>query len=116
MIKILNFFLPGGAKRRFTECRRDFSSALIGNSANNMVAVYNTNYSVMAANTKLAPATCRAYAHELYIARSGVDRLDLQASIGSPILKASCSYAHPRSVSKGPNMGDDSFRNFFSSV
>jgi hypothetical protein len=60
------------------------------------VAVYNTDYNLMYPASKLAPSTCVVYSHELYITRFGIDILNLQYSIGSPILKTSCSYTNDR--------------------
>jgi hypothetical protein len=73
------------------------SRILIGNDAIGLESVYNINNSVrLNTFSKLAPTTCRAYAHELYITRLGVDRLRLQSAIGSPTLRANCSYSNAK--------------------
>jgi hypothetical protein len=67
------------------------SNAMIGGSGS--VAVYNTNHSSMYIGSKKAPTTCRAFAHELFIPRNGIEVLSLQNAIGMPILRANCSYS-----------------------
>jgi hypothetical protein len=84
-------------RHKLVDCGYDRASARIGSTG--LAAVYNIDYSVLyngPSGTKWAPALCRWYAHELYIARSGIDWVSLQAGIGTPILKASCSYTHRR--------------------
>jgi hypothetical protein len=67
---------------------------MIGSSS--AVAVYDTNHSVMYNGSKKAPTTCRAYAHELYITRNGIETVSLQNAIGNPIIRANCSYSDRR--------------------
>ena len=102
MIDFITYLLTlrylDGDMRKLIDCNLDISYSHIGNSAGSTVAVYNVNYSVLLNSAKLAPSTCKAYAHELYIPRSGIDLLDLQLNIGNPILKASCSYTHRRQI------------------
>ena len=40
---------------------------MIGNDANRAVAVYKTNHTIMYRGSKMAPTTCRAYAHEVSV-------------------------------------------------
>jgi hypothetical protein len=89
-------FITDGFRKKMSQCGTDLSNSHVGSSANNVVAVYKVNQSLALAGTKLAPTTCRSYAHELFIPRFGIDLLNLQSDIGKPILKASCSYSHQR--------------------
>ena len=61
-----------------------------------VLAVYNSDYSAQLSDAKLASSTCRSYAHELFLTRFGIDQMVLQASVGAPILRASCSYTNKR--------------------
>lgn len=73
------------------------SKSLLGNNGEDTVAVYNINNTVTKYKTaKLEPSTCRALAHELYIAIYSTEPFQLQSSVGSPTLRVSCSYSHEK--------------------
>ena len=89
---------PTGDLLPASKCKFSDTNALIGSSS--AVAVYNTNHSVMYNGSKKAPTTCRAFAHELYITRNGIEVVSLQNAIGAQIITADCSYTDRRWVSK----------------
>ena len=83
-----------GPKQKITQCPFTPWHIMIGNA--DLQAVYNINYTLRYNTSKLAPSTCRAYAHELYITRYAVEKVSLQSAIGSPVLRANCSYRNSK--------------------
>ena len=65
---------------------------MIGNTANNVAALYNIEYSRQSETAKHASSTCRVFEHEMFYTSYGFQRLPLQADIGKPIVRVKCDY------------------------
>lgn len=74
------------------KCSWSASKTMIGNADNNVVALYNIDYANQFVTSKLAPATCRVYEHELFYTSYGMERLSLQSDILLPVLKVKCDF------------------------
>ncbi len=82
-------------KKPTTQCGLSQTKTMIGDDANNVVALYNIEYDRQYHGTKLAPTTCKTHEHELFYTRYGIERLSLQSETGQPTLKVKCQYSHP---------------------
>ncbi len=82
-------------KKPLDQCGLSGSHTMIGSDANNVVAMYNIEYSRQYHGSKLAPTTCISHEHNLFYSRYGINILTFQSEIGRPILRADCNYEHP---------------------
>ena len=83
---------PESPKWLTNKCGLSGSKTMIGNSENNVVALYNIEYSRQLTTAKLGAADCRTMEHEMFYSSYGMDRFALQAEIFKPVLKVDCNY------------------------
>ena len=82
---------PDADKQLSNKCSWSSSKTMLGNDDNNVVAFYNTDYSIMPATAKLAPSHCRVFEHELFYSQY-MERFALQSEIKRPVLRVGCDY------------------------